>query len=228
LIRSRTFTAASVLMFLGMVALLGTILLIPLYYQQVHGFTPLHAGLLMAPYGIGSALALTVAGRLTDRFGVRPVAVTGSVLLVGVLLVLTQIAATTGPAVLIPLITLGGAGFGAILVPAQAGIFGRLPSESIPHATTAVRVFQQVGGSFGVAVLAVSLQRNAAGAGSTAELAQAFGTTFWWAAGAAALTLIPVLLLRDRRRVLEPVPGHAAAPRDRQDSLSSRPRGSGR
>jgi hypothetical protein len=63
-----------------------------------------------------------------------------------------------------------------------------------------VRVFQQVGGSFGVAVLAVSLQRNAAGAHSLTALGDAFGTTIWWAVGAAALTLIPVLMLRKTPR----------------------------
>jgi EmrB/QacA subfamily drug resistance transporter len=202
LFRSRNFAAASALMFLAMVALLGTILLIPLYYQQVHGFTPLHAGLLMAPNGIGSALSLTFAGRLIERYGVRPVALTGSLLLLGAALALTQLSAGTTQWALIPLIALAGAGFGAILVPAQSAIFGGLPPESVPHATTAVRVFQQVGGSFGVAVLAVSLQRNAAGARSLDALGDAFGHTFWWAVGAAALTLVPVLMIRNTGRPL--------------------------
>jgi EmrB/QacA subfamily drug resistance transporter len=211
LFRSRTFTAASVLMFLAMVALLGTLLLIPLYYQQVRGFTPLHAGLLMAPSGVGSALALTLAGRFTDRFGARPVALTGSLLLIGEALAFTQLSAGTSQWVLIPLIALGGAGFGAVLVPAQAGIFGGLPRESVPHATTAVRVFQQVGGSFGVAVLAVALQRNAAGAGSAGALGDAFGRTFWWAVVASALTLIPVLMFgRPSRPLPEPAPVETA------------------
>lgn len=196
LFRSRSFTAASVLMFLAMVALLGTILLIPLYYQEVHGYSPLHAGLLMAPNGVGSAVALLFAGRLSDRFGVRPVAVTGSLVLLGVALAFTQLSAGTSQWVLVPLIALGGAGFGAVLVPAQAGIFGGLPPASMPHATTAVRVFQQVGGSFGVAVLAVSLQRDAAGARSVEALGTAFGHTFWWAVAASALTVVPALMLR--------------------------------
>jgi EmrB/QacA subfamily drug resistance transporter len=196
LFRSRNFTVAAALMFLGMVALLGTILLVPLYYQQVHGFSPLHAGLLMAPNGIGSAASLTLAGRLTERFGVRPVALTGALLLLGVALALTQISADTSQWLLIPLVALGGAGFGAILVPAQSSIYRDLPSASIPHASTAVRVFQQVGGSFGVAVLAVSLQRNAAAVTTLDALGHAFGATFWWAVGASALILVPIMLFR--------------------------------
>jgi EmrB/QacA subfamily drug resistance transporter len=196
LFRSRTFTAATVMMFLAMVALLGTLLLIPLYYQQVHGYSPLHAGLLLAPHGIGSAISLTLAGRLTGRFGARPVAVVGAVLLVGVTLALTQLSAGTSQWVLVPLIAGAGLGFGAVLVPAQSAVYGGLHAAAVPHATTAVRVFQQVGGSFGVAILAVSLQHNASAARSVAQLGHAFGTTSWWAAGAAALALIPALLLR--------------------------------
>ncbi|WP_433210634.1 DHA2 family efflux MFS transporter permease subunit [Dactylosporangium sp. CS-047395] len=204
LFRSRTFTASAVLMFLGMVALLGTILLIPLYYQQVHGFGPLHAGLLMAPHGVGSALALTVAGRFSDRFGARPVALAGALLLLGVTLALTQLSAGTTQWTIAALIGLGGAGFGCVIVGAQSGVYAGLDRAAVPHATTAVRVLQQVGGSFGVAILAVGLQRNAAGADSLAALGDAFGTTFWWAAGAAALTLIPILFLAGRRPAAEP------------------------
>ncbi|MFI5914603.1 MDR family MFS transporter [Dactylosporangium sp. NPDC051541] len=207
LFRSRNFTAASAVMFLGMIALIGTMLLIPLYYQQVHAYTPLHAGLLMAPSGVGSALSLMLAGRLTDRFGLRPVALTGAALLLGSALALTRLDGGTDQWLLAGLIALAGAGFGAVMVPAQGGIYAGLSREQVSHATGAVRVFQQVGGSFGVALLAVSLQRHAAGAQSPQELGAAFGTTFWWAAGAAALTIIPITLLR---RAAPPAPAPVA------------------
>ncbi|SNY67310.1 MDR family MFS transporter [Paractinoplanes atraurantiacus] len=195
LFRGRDFTAATILMFLAMVALLGTILLIPLYYQQVHGLTPLEAGLLLAPNGAGSALSLRYAGRFIDRFGVRPVALTGAALLLAVALAFTRLTATTSPWVLAALVAAGGLGFGAVLVPAQSAIFSNLPRPSVPHATTAVRVFQQIGASFGVALLATSLQRAAL----TRPLSAAFAHTFWWTAAASALALVPALMFRRRR-----------------------------
>lgn len=188
----RDFSASAAMMFLAMVALVGNILLIPLYYQQVHGYTPLHAGLLLAPNGIGSALSLTLAGRLIGRVGARAVAISGAVLLLGVTLTLTQLSAGTSQWLLIPLLLLGGVGFGAVLVPAQSGLYGSVSRESVPHATTAARVFQQVGASLGVTVLVLSLQRWA----TVVDLPAAFGHTFWWTAGAAALILVPALALR--------------------------------
>jgi EmrB/QacA subfamily drug resistance transporter len=203
LFRDRQFAAATVLMFLAMVALLGTLLLLPLYYQQVHGYTPMHAGLLLAPYGVGSMISLTLARKFIERFGVRSVALTGVLLLLGVALCLTRLQADTDQWLLAILICVAGVGFGAVLVPAQIGVYGNLPAAAVPHATTAVRVFQQAGGSFGVAILAVALQHNAASAVGTTELGHAFGSTYWWAAGATALAIVPVLLFRTTRRPVD-------------------------
>jgi EmrB/QacA subfamily drug resistance transporter len=200
LFRDRNFATATVLMFLAMVALLGTLLLLPLYYQQVHGYTPMHAGLLLAPYGVGSMVSLVLAGKVANRFGVRPVALTGVLLLLCVALCLTRLDAGTDQWLLAILTFLAGLGFGAVLIPAQIGVYSNLPHAAVSHATTAVRVFQQLGGSVGVAVLAVALQHNAGSSAGPADLGHAFGVTYWWAAGATALAIVPVLLLRTPRR----------------------------
>ena len=58
--------------FLLILALFGSLILIPLYYQVVRHDSPLQIGLLLGPQGIGAALALPVAGWLTDKIGARP------------------------------------------------------------------------------------------------------------------------------------------------------------
>ena len=62
-------------------AFFGAMLLLPLYYQIVRGESALDAGLLLAPQGIGAAIAMPIAGRLTDRTGA------GRIVLVGLALV---------------------------------------------------------------------------------------------------------------------------------------------
>ncbi|MFI1995156.1 MDR family MFS transporter [Actinoplanes sp. NPDC020271] len=196
LFAGRDFTAASIMMFLAMAALVGNILLIPLYYQRVHGFTPLHAGLLLAPNGLGSAVSLTLAGRLMSRVGPRAVALTGSLVLLGVALAFTQLTTGTSQWLLLSVLTLNGVGFGAVLVPAQSGVYGGQPRAAVPHATTAARVFQQVGASVGVTVVILALRHSAAGAHTPDTLATAFGHAFRWTATAAALITLPALYLR--------------------------------
>ena len=79
----------------------------------------------------------------------------------------------------------------------MAAAYHGLRTEAIPRATSAVRIFQQVGASFGTAVLAVILQHQAAShaAAGAAGLATAFGHTFWWTVGFTALAFVPALLL---------------------------------
>ena len=75
---SRTFTAAStVLMMLMMAMLLGTIVLLPIYMQNVLGLSPLTTGLLLLPGGLLMGLLGPVVGRLYDRFGARALLVPG-------------------------------------------------------------------------------------------------------------------------------------------------------
>ncbi|MEO6085179.1 MAG: MFS transporter, partial [Umezawaea sp.] len=58
LFRHRSFATSSALLFLARVSIFGAMFLMPLYYQQVRGHSALTAGLLMAPQGIGTVLAL--------------------------------------------------------------------------------------------------------------------------------------------------------------------------
>src|SRR6185369_16590026 len=77
LLRVRSFSGASGLMFISGLSMYGALFLLPLYYQQVRGASALAAGLLLAPQGIGALLPRTLAGKLTDRIGPRPVVLAG-------------------------------------------------------------------------------------------------------------------------------------------------------
>src|ERR671929_1843139 len=69
LFRHGAFSAAAATTFLIGGALFGAMIILPLYFQIDRGETALSAGLLMAPQGLGAALAMPAAGRLTDRIG---------------------------------------------------------------------------------------------------------------------------------------------------------------
>ena len=69
LFRVRAFWASSATTFVLGGALFGAMILMPLYYQLVHGASALEAGLLLAPQGLGVAVAMPIAGRLADRLG---------------------------------------------------------------------------------------------------------------------------------------------------------------
>ncbi|MET0510480.1 MAG: MDR family MFS transporter [Thermoleophilaceae bacterium] len=197
LFRQRSFTASASLMFLAGLSIFGAMLLLPLYYQQARGQSALDAGLLLAPQGLGLMIALPIVGRLTDKIGPRPIVLVGMALATLGTIPYTQVGPNTSELALGAALVIRGAGLGAMFVPATTAAYHGLRNEAIPRATSTVRIFQQVGGSFGTALLAVILQHQAANLARTgpASLTTAFGHTFWWAVGFTALALIPALLL---------------------------------
>src|SRR6201992_2582562 len=104
-----------------------------------------------------------------------------------------------GPDTSIPficvLLLVRGVGIGLSFIPTTTVAFASLRTEQLSDATPQLKLLQRVGGAIGTAVLAVVLQRASKGASTPGELADAFGTAYWWALGICAASMIPVLVL---------------------------------
>ncbi len=79
LLADRGFRACATLAASFGALMFGMLFLLPLYWESIRGATPLEAGLLMVPQGIGSLISLLVVGRLADRHGSRTVVLVGLV-----------------------------------------------------------------------------------------------------------------------------------------------------
>jgi EmrB/QacA subfamily drug resistance transporter len=211
----RGFAAAAGTNLLVGIALFGALILLPLYFQIVRGESPLATGLLLVPQGLGAALAMPIAGRLTDEIGARVVIPFGVVLALVGTAAYTQVAADTSYLFLAGALFVIGLGLGSTIVPSMAVAYQAVPRETVAQATSTINVIQRIAGSVGTALLAVVLQRAIAtkvpgldgGMGALAALspegrsqaapalADAFGTTFWVAFGLVAGALLPALLL---------------------------------
>jgi EmrB/QacA subfamily drug resistance transporter len=222
LFRSRAFAGASGLMFLAGLSIYGAMLLLPLYFQEARGYSALMAGLLLVPQGVGSILPRTIVGKLTDRIGPRPVSLAG-IVLAGIGTVPFALAtAHTSAYWLAAALVVRGAGLGAATIALMAGAFQDLARAELPHASSATRIAQQVGGAFGAAVLVVILasQRTAHLTAGPAGVAIAFGHTFWWCVGFTALAIIPALALPGRPTA--PRQADRAGPRNDAEPVNAR------
>ncbi|QEC49453.1 DHA2 family efflux MFS transporter permease subunit [Baekduia soli] len=220
LFRNRTMSAASTTTFAFAAAMFGAMFMVPLYYQVVRGESALDAGLLLAPQGVGAALMMPVAGKITDQAGPGKVVLGGLVLLLLGMLGFTRVGADTSFWFLGGSQFLLGMGMGATMMPAMSAAYQTLARPQVARATTALNIIQRVGGSIGTATLSVVLTHQLAGrlpgagqsglsaaqsvpASARAEvaprIAEAFGHTFWWAVGVIVLAVIPALLLPRRR-----------------------------
>jgi EmrB/QacA subfamily drug resistance transporter len=200
LYRRPTFSSASLAMFCLGAALFGGMILLPLYWQQVRFETVVDTGLLTAPQGLGAALAMPIAGKLTDRLGGGPLALFGVTLCALATIPFGLIGAHTSIVALSLAMLVRGVGIGFGFMPTMAAAFASLERSELANATPQLNVLQRVGGSIGTAVLAVVLQRALTGVHTVSGAAAAYGTAFWASAILAALGIIPaIVLLRAER-----------------------------
>jgi EmrB/QacA subfamily drug resistance transporter len=195
LYRRSTFSSASFAMFCLGAALFGGMILLPLYWQEVRGESVVITGLLTAPQGLGAALAMPIAGKLTDRVGGGPLALFGVVVCTIGTIPFGLIGAHTSIVWLSFAMAIRGIGIGFGFMPAMAAAFAALERSELPDATPQLNVLQRVGGSIGTAVLAVVLQRALVGVHSVAGAAAGYGTAFWWSAGLTAVAIVPAIIL---------------------------------
>ena len=225
----RGFAAAAATNLLLGIALFGSLILLPLYYQLVRGESPLDTGLLLVPQALGAALAMPLAGRLTDEIGAHVVIPVGVLLALAGTAVYTQIGPETSYATLGGALFLIGLGLGGTIVPSMAVAFQSAGRAAAADATAAINVIQRIAGSIGTALLAVVLQHSISaripGAGarssrcsparartSPSELAAAFGATFWVALALVAAALVPALLLPRSQTADAGAPAAAGTP----------------
>ena len=199
LLGHRSVAASSGLLLLSGAALYGGMLLLPLSFQELRGVDPLIAGLLLVPQGVGTFFSRTIAGRLMDSIGAKWVALAGFAIVGLATIPFAVPNGATNEWVLMAFLVLRGFGLGAVTVPVMAVAFVGLRPSDVPHASILTRIAQQIGGSFGVALLAVILEGfTAAGDGSAAATAAAFHQAFWWSIVFTAIATVGSLALPGR------------------------------
>jgi EmrB/QacA subfamily drug resistance transporter len=207
----RPVASASAVLFFSGFSLYGAMLLLPLYYQEVRGASALTAGLMLVPQGAGTLLSRGLAGRLTDRVGGRLVAVAGFAIVAAATVPFALAGLHTNNWLLALCLVVRGFGLGAVTIPVMAVAFLGLDKEQIAHSSVITRTVQQVGGSFGTAVLAVIL--SGAVTAHHGNLVTGFDQAFWWATGFSALAVLLSLWL-------PAAPRTPAAPSARGQSLA--------
>ncbi len=200
LYKNKVFAGASFTTFGLGAALFGAMILVPLYYQSVRHLSVIDTGLLNGPQGIGALIMMPVAGRLTERYGGGRIAIVGVSLLALSTIPLAFIGANTSYLALSAVLFVRGMSIGLGFMPAMTAAFSAMRPEQLSDATPQINVVMRLGSAIGVAILAVVLQRASVGAHTSAQLADAYGHTFWWAFAIALLSLIPCLVLLKAER----------------------------
>jgi EmrB/QacA subfamily drug resistance transporter len=201
LLARRPVASASAVLFFSGFSLYGAMLLLPLYYQEVRGVSALTAGIMLVPQGVGTLLSRNITGPLTDKIGARWIAVTGFAVVAAATVPFAFAGAHANPWLLAVSLIIRGVGLGAVTLPVTAAAFIGLDRQEIAHSSVVTRMVQQIGGSFGTAVLAVILASSVAAHHDA--LAAGFHVAFWWATGFSAVALLLSLWLPGSPRPAE-------------------------
>src|SRR3954451_15871506 len=198
LFASRGFSAtnlASVLMFFGM---FGAIFLLAQFLQTVQHYSPLEAGLRTLPWTGMPIIVSPIAGAVADRIGGRPVVLTGLLLQATGLAWLAAVSSPTVPySALLPAFIVSGTGMAMFFAPVATMVLGTVRREEEGIASGATNALRELGGVFGIAVLASVF---AAHGGYTSGLDFVDGLRPAVAVGAAGVFLAALALLAVPRR----------------------------
>lgn len=153
LFRNRPFTGAAAVATSAFVVYAGFLFVNTLYLQEIRGYSPLAAGLLVMPTTIGNVILSPLSGRMTAARGPRlPVCLAASSMLAGSLIL--AVGVTDAP---IPLLLLAymliGSGVGLVNAPITNAAVNGLPDDRAGVAGAVTSTFRQVGNSLGVALL---------------------------------------------------------------------------
>ncbi|WP_133849971.1 DHA2 family efflux MFS transporter permease subunit [Labedaea rhizosphaerae] len=224
LLKNKVFASSVITMTFFAVAFFGAMLLFPLYFILVREQSALHAGLLLAPQGLGAMVTMPIAGRLADKAGVRKLVLPGLGLIIVGMAIFTQIEADTNYWQIMGTLFLMGLGMGFTMMPIMTAALQTLTHKDVPNASTTLNIVQQTAGAIGSAIMSVILAgllatrfgvpteqgqlvatvairdpRFPTHAQAPTLATDAFAHTFTWAAILIALCLIPAMMLPWRK-----------------------------
>jgi DHA2 family multidrug resistance protein len=158
--RDLNFTAGLLVMFsIGMVLLASSALLAP-YLQTLGIYSVSQAGMLMAPRGVGTMVAMLAAGRLANHIDPRLMMFIGFVMLAESAREMVGWTPDVDAWSLAYTTMLQGAGLGLVFTPLQVIAFGTLPVDLRTDGTSLFSLVRNVGSSIGVSVAAFLLTQN--------------------------------------------------------------------
>ncbi|WP_442955800.1 DHA2 family efflux MFS transporter permease subunit [Paenibacillus sp. y28] len=151
--RYNIFTLTTIINAAITLSMFGGMILLPIYLQNIRGFTPLQSGLLMLPGAILMGIMSPVSGALFDRIGARPLVIVG-LLITGITTwELTKLTSSTTYSSIIWIYTIRNLGMSLLMMPVQTAGLNQIPQHLNSHATAMSNTMRQIAGSIGTALL---------------------------------------------------------------------------
>ncbi len=147
------FAIASTTTMIVMMAMLGAELLLPIYMQNMRGFTAFESGLLLLPGAIVMGIMSPITGRIFDKFGARWLAMIGLTIVAVTTYQFTNLTADTAYTFILIIYAIRMMGIAMVMMPVSTAGLNQLPKSLIPHGTAMNNTMRTIAGSMGTAML---------------------------------------------------------------------------
>ncbi|TCP23408.1 EmrB/QacA subfamily drug resistance transporter [Scopulibacillus darangshiensis] len=155
------FTLTTIIGMVGFMGLIGVETLIPLYMQNMRGFTAMESGLAILPGALVMGIMSPITGRVFDKIGARWLAISGLIIITITTLAFSNLTPSTSFAFITILYSIRMFGLSMVMMPATTAGLNQLPKRLIPHGAAMSNTMRQVAASIGTAII-VTVMTNTA------------------------------------------------------------------
>jgi EmrB/QacA subfamily drug resistance transporter len=156
----RNFSVTCVLGAARSIALFSSVFLLPLFLQQLLGYSALDTGLLMMPSALTVAIAMPLAGNLTDRIGPKTPYIIGGMVTAYSFLIYSELSLNSSYSFMLYGLILRGAGMGFLMAPITVAAMNSVPQKMMSLASGLLNLIMQVSAAFGIAIFGAFLTRR--------------------------------------------------------------------
>jgi len=152
-LKSSTYTLTTIINMVVMMSLFGGMILLPIYLQNLRGFSALDSGLLMLPGALVMGALGPVAGKLLDTVGLKPLALFGIAVMTYGTYELTKLNLDTPYMHIMSIYIIRSFGMAFVMMPLMTAAINALPPRLISHGNAFLNTMRQLAGSIGTAIL---------------------------------------------------------------------------
>src|SRR5690625_113452 len=188
--KNSIFTLSTGLGMIVFMSMIGTAIILPLFMQNMLGFTALESGLVLLPGAVVMGLFNPVTGRLFDLYGARYLAIGGFAILTITTYMFTNLTTETTFMYMAILNAVRMLSISMVMMPVTTSGLNQLPDDLIPHGSAMNNTFRQMAGAIGTAMLVTIMSTAANPSEGTQGLIDGVNMSFYVATVLAALGFI--------------------------------------
>ncbi|MDG5471833.1 MDR family MFS transporter [Jeotgalibacillus sp. ET6] len=194
--QNKVFTITTILGMLIFISMIGGAVILPLFMQNMLGFSALDSGLMLLPGALLMGIMSPITGRLFDKFGARWLSITGMSILALSTFMFTTLTAETTFTYLAVVNSFRMFGMAMVMMPVTTAGLNQLPASLIPHGTAMNNTMRQVAGAVGTALLVTIMTSSALPEQGVQGLVHGVNTSFMVAGISAVIGLVLAFFIK--------------------------------